>query len=168
MSNHTALQDVIIEIGRIIEGGDSRNWRHPEMEKMPEWQGGDVIITSDFEARSHGFLGHDLVVRTRHAVSLTWLFFQLRDAFGDELDARNKYRFYGDLASAALAQISQSPTESDDARPLMKVVLRAAIKYFRELRETDVIAGGSTFVLHLQDREGRQRRIDFETGEETT
>jgi len=167
VSEHSNLHDLLIEIGLLIEDGDHRSWWVKEMAKMPEWQGADVIITSDFEARSHGFLDHDLVVRSRHASAITWLFFRLRDAFGEELDASNKYRFFGDLAKAALAVSALSPIEANDARPLLKAILREAIKYYRELRESDFIAEGSNFVLHMQDEEGRQKRIDLETGEET-
>ena len=168
MSTHSALQDLIIEIGAVTETGRPTEWWHSDMESLPEWQGADVIITSDFGAQQPGFLGHDLVVRTRHASALTWLFLRLRDAFGDHLDSTNKYRFFGDLAKAALTHLSASISEAEDARPIMMAVLKSAVSYFRELQSNDEIAGGSSFVIHLQDSEGRQKRIDLETGEETT
>jgi hypothetical protein len=162
------IQDSIIKIGELIESEDTASWIHPNMTFMPEWQGADTIITSDFGPTEHGFFGHDLTVRTRHASALTWLFLNLRDTFGDELDWGNKYRFYGDLATAALKHLSTEPTEDQDPRPLMKAVLRQSTVYLHELQKNDQIADGASVILHHQDSEGRQKRIDPETGEKVS
>jgi len=128
---------------------------------MPEWQGADVIITSDFTGTGQvsGFWGHDLMVRTRHAQPLTWLFLEARDAFGDELDFRNKYGFYGSLAEAALAHLAQHQPEDADHRSLLKAVLTQAFSFHAELRKHGSISDNASIILHSTDEEGRQQRL---------
>jgi hypothetical protein len=168
MKSYEKIQDSIIKIGLSIESEDPALWIHSSMKFMAEWQGADTIITSDFGPTEHGFLGHDLIVRTRHASAMTWLFFNLRDTFGDELDSGNKYRFYGDLAMAAIKHLSTELPEDHDPRPLMKAVLRQSTVFLHELQEDDQIADGVSVILHHQDSEGHQKRIDPETSEEVS
>jgi hypothetical protein len=61
------------------------------MERIPEWRGADIRITSDFEKDfcDPGYFDHDLTVRTRHAGSVTWFVFQMRDLFSGWLDYGN-------------------------------------------------------------------------------
>jgi len=42
-----AIEDGLMDMGRVIEAGGP--WTHPEMERIPEWRGADIRITSDFE-----------------------------------------------------------------------------------------------------------------------
>jgi|LauGreStaDraftv2_3_1035109.scaffolds.fasta_scaffold161311_1 hypothetical protein len=161
MSEHQVLANRLIDLGRRIEAKTVEDLRHPQQTDMPEWQGADVIITSDFTGHVSGFLGHDLMVRSRHAQPLTWLFFELRDAFGDELDAGNKYGFYGSLAEAALTHLAQHQPEDADYRSLLKAVLTQAFTFHAELRQHDSISGNGSIILHSTDQEGRQQRLDL-------
>ena len=87
-------------------------------------------ITSDFLWESSNFVeAHDLLVRTRHARALTWLFLEVRDAFSLWLDASNKYGFYGSLAEAALDHLAQHQPETVDARPLLEAVLHRVLQF---------------------------------------
>ena len=43
-----AIEDGLMDMGRAIEAGGP--WTHPEMERIPEWRGADIRITSDFKA----------------------------------------------------------------------------------------------------------------------
>lgn len=139
MRNFASLENRLIDIGRIIETNHPRALHHPKLASMPEWLGADVAITSNFAVPESGFMGHDLLVRTNHAKSLTWLFFEVRDAFGGELDSGNKYGFYGRLAEAALSHLSSNQPESEDPRPLLKSVLAVAFTFHAELRQQDSI-----------------------------
>jgi len=91
-----AIEDGLMEMGRAIEAGGP--WKHPEMDRIPEWRGADIRITSDFEKdlvplhhprpirssrpaegmryapefNEPNYFDHDLTVRTRHAGSVTW------------------------------------------------------------------------------------------------
>ena len=66
------IEDGLMGMGRLIEAGGP--WTHPEMERIPEWRGADIRITSDFEKnyQEPGYFDHDLTVRTRHAWPVTW------------------------------------------------------------------------------------------------
>ena len=107
------IEDGLMGMGRLIEAGGP--WTHSEMERIPEWRGADIRITSDFEAdlvplhrprpirssrpaegmryapefNEPNYFDHDLTVRTRHAGPLTWFVFQMRDMFGGWPDYDN-------------------------------------------------------------------------------
>ena len=135
---------------------------------MPEWSGADVRITSDFTHEPQKFIeAHELLVRTRHAESLTWLFLEVRDAFGHLLDASNKYGFYGALAQSASEHLAMHQPERDDPRPLLRATLTRAFEWLRTLRSDGELSANAKIVIHEQDAEGRQRRIDPETGADT-
>jgi len=159
----------LASMGRKVDGGDIPDLRPPDQEESPEWGGADVVITSDFAWEPQSFAdAHDLVVRTRHAKHLAWLLRQVRDAFQFWLHAGNKYGFYGSLAEAALAHLAAHQPEADDPRPLLRAVLDRTFLWLQVLRDQGEIPDDSICVLHLQDIEGRQVRIDLQTGEETT
>ena len=161
MSEHQVLANRLIDLGKKIETKTAEDLRHYQQTNMPEWQGADVIITSDFTGHVSGDFGHDLMVRSRHAQPLTWLFLELRDAFGDELDAGKKFRFYGSMAEAALMHLAQHQPESVDHRPLLKAVLTQAFNFHAELRHHDSISDNSRIIIHGTDQEGRQQRLDL-------
>ena len=160
MSDHQILANRLIDLGGKIETKTAEDLRHLQQTRMPEWQGADVIITSEFTGQVSGFWGHDLMVRTRHAQPLTWLFLEVRDAFGDELDFRNKYGFYGSLAEAALTHLAQHQPEDPDHRSLLKAVLTQAFSFHAELRQHGSISNNAGIILHSTDEEGRQQRLD--------
>jgi hypothetical protein len=163
-----ALEDRLLALGRQLDGERSPRPRHPDQAGMPEWRGADVVVTSNFESTARNFVdGHDLMVRTRHAVAVTWLFLELRDAFSGWLDASNKYGFFGALGQAALAHLAVHQPESEDPRPLLRAVLACAFQWLPIIRENDAVPPNAECLMHVQDTEGRQRRIDMETGSET-
>jgi len=162
------IESRLIRFGQRIDADSPASLQHPQQARLPEWTGADVRITSDFTWEPKNFLdGHDLLVRTRHAKPLTWLFMELRDTFGDVLDSSNKYGFYGSLAQSALDHLKGRQPEPDDPRPLLCAVLAGAFEWLKVLREEGGIPPNAGFVIHTRDAEGRQRRIDAETGEDT-
>ena len=88
-----AIEDGLMDMGRAIEAGGP--WTHPEMERLPDWRGADIRITSYFKRdfNEANYFDHDLTVRTRGAGPATWFMFQMRDLFDDWLDYINKYAF---------------------------------------------------------------------------
>jgi gamma-glutamylcyclotransferase (GGCT)/AIG2-like uncharacterized protein YtfP len=167
-SSFADLEHKFSNILRVITNNTAVQYRHCEQHgARREWRGADVRITSDFGPEApKSFMDHDLIVRTYHAATLTWLFLELRDAFGDFLDAGNKYGFYGSLARAALDHLAAHQPESDDPRPLLRAVLVVAERHLAGLQEHGFIPDNAMAVLHTMDAEGRQRRTDLATGEE--
>jgi hypothetical protein len=152
------IEERLLSAGRRMERETSSELRHPSQAGMPDWRGADVQVTSNFGLME----GHDLLVRTVHAVPLAWLIFQVRDAFGDLLDASNKYGFYGSLAKAALDHLATHQPESDDARPLLRTVLKQAFASLEFPREHGYLPIDETVVFHGRDNEGRQWRSDLD------
>lgn len=156
------LIDIALRLGR----AQAHEMVHPRQTEIPEWQGADVRITSDFSWEPKNFVEeHDLLVRTRHAPTLTWLFFELRDTFGDWLHAGNKYGFYGSLAQAAQKHLARHQPESGDPRPLLKDVLSGAFVWLQILRKTGNLPDQPGMILHSHDTEGRQYRTNLGPGE---
>jgi hypothetical protein len=74
-------------------------------EARDEWGGADVVIYAKPPPKKpskRGAYPEPRTVVTPHSRHLTWLFYELRDAFGDLLDHLTKIEFYGRLANAAL------------------------------------------------------------------
>ena len=157
-----AIEDGLMEIGRAIEAGGP--WTHPEMERIPEWRGADIRITSDFEKnyQEPGYFDHDLTVRTRHAGSVTWFVFQMRDLFDGWLDYGNKYGFYELLAQAALEHLAANQPEPGDAKPLLRAMLTRAFLMLEVAKEHHVWPDDAVVVVHAQDQEGNQYRKNLE------
>ena len=65
----------------------------------------------------------DQYVVTNHAKELSWLIFELKEVFKDELDYMNKYAFYGRLAEAANKSIEDY---GDHLKTLLADVLTEA------------------------------------------
>jgi len=59
--------------------------------KYKEFGGADLIITSD-KNRKHE--EHITMVYTEHAAAMSWLVFQLKEIYDNDLNWRNKYDFY--------------------------------------------------------------------------
>ena len=131
------IESRLIELGLRILREDPATLRHPEQETMPEWQGAEVWIMSDPEHRPPSeLMYHVHQIRTRHARVLTWLFLELRDAFGGWIDFSNKRQFYLELASAAGLHWASDQPESADPRPMLKAVVGRAFG-LRELLRHD-------------------------------
>ena len=150
------IEDGLMEMGRAIEARGA--WTHPEMERIPEWRGADIRITSDFERnyQEAGYFDHDLTVRTRHAGSVTWFVFQMRDLFDGWLDGGNKYGFYELLAQAALEHLATTQPEPEDARPLLRAMLTRAFLMLEIAKQHHVRPDDTKMVVHAQDQEGNQ------------
>jgi len=150
------IEDGLMGMGRLIEAGGP--WTHPEMERIPEWRGADIRITSDFEKnyQEPGYFDHDLTVRTRHAGSVTWFVFQMRDLFDGWLDGGNKYGFYELLAQAALEHLATTQPEPEDARPLLRAMLTRAFLMLEIAKQHHVRPDDTKMVVHAQDQEGNQ------------
>jgi len=157
-----AIEDGLMDMGRAIEAGGP--WTHPEMDRIPEWRGADIRITSDFERdfNEPGYFDHDLTVRTRHAGPATWFVFQMRDLFDGWLDYGNKYGFYELLAQAALEYLAVNQPEPEDAKPLLRAMLTRAFLMLEVAKEHHVWPDDAMMVLHSQDEEGNQFRQNLE------
>jgi hypothetical protein len=67
------------------------------------WQGARVVIASEMPPREEpGFYPEPLIVRTDFPGELSWLFFELKEAFNDWVDWENKFYFYGTLGETAI------------------------------------------------------------------
>jgi hypothetical protein len=109
---------------------------HPDQAVMPEWSEAGGRVTSDPATASRGPTAEDgWLVRTRHAAPLTWLFLQLRDAFGGWLEGDRKGGFYAALAQSAHRHLAANQPEPDDARPLLRVVLAEGLRWLEFLRK---------------------------------
>ena len=157
-----AIEDGLMGMGRLIEAGGP--WTHPEMERIPEWRGADIRITSDFKTdfNDPNYFDHDLTVRTRHAGPATWFVFQMRDLFDGWLDAGNKYGFYELLAQASLEHLAGNQPEPEDARPLLRAMLTRAFLMLEVAKEHHVWPDDAVVVVHAQDQEGNQYRKHLE------
>ena len=156
-----AIEDGLMGMGRLIEAGGP--WTHPEMDRIPEWRGADIRITSDFERnyQEPGYFDHDLTVRTRHAGSVTWFVFQMRDLFDGWLDGGNKHGFYELLAQAALEHLAENQPEPEDAKPLLRAMLTRAFLMLEVAKEHHVWPDDAMVVFHTRDDEGNQFRKNF-------
>ena len=156
------IEDGLMGMGRLIEAGGP--WMHPEMARIPEWRGADVRITSDFakEFNDPKHFDHDLTVRTRHAGPVTWFIFQMRDLFDGWLDWGNKYGFYELLAQAALEHLAANQPDPEDARPLLRAMLTRAFLMLAVAKEHHVWPDDAMVVVHSQDQEGNQFRMNLE------
>ncbi len=152
------IEDGLMGMGRAIEAGGA--WTHPEMDRIPEWRGADIRITSDFERdfNEPGYFDHDLTVRTRHAGPATWFIFQMRDLFDGWLDGGNKYGFYELLAQAALEHLAGNQPEPEDAKPLLRAMLTRAFLILEIAKEHHVWPDDAMVVVHSRDEEGNQYR----------
>ena len=103
--------------------------------KPEEWAGADVVITSEPpQIEPGGFYPDPRFVVTSHAAQLSWLFFQLRDAFYSLYDGNSKIELFGRLANAALRyQVKSQGLE--DQRELCFAVLHEAYAILEEMEE---------------------------------
>jgi len=157
-----AIEDGLMGMGRTIESGGP--WTHPEMERIPEWRGADIRITSDFKTdfNDPNYFDHDLTVRTRHAGPATWFVFQMRDLFDGWLDYGNKYGFYELLGQAVLEHLAANQPEPEDAKPLLRAMLTRAFLMLEVAKQHHVWPDDAMMVLHSQDEEGNQVRMNLE------
>jgi hypothetical protein len=58
---------------------------------FPHFGGANLIITDDPNRNYHD---GDIVVYSEHASALSWLVFELKEIYNNEIDYMNKYDFY--------------------------------------------------------------------------
>ena len=58
---------------------------------FPHFGGANLIITDDPNRNYHD---GDIVVCSEHASALSWLVFELKEIYNNEIDYMNKYDFY--------------------------------------------------------------------------
>jgi hypothetical protein len=77
-----------------------------EAKKSILFGGADISIVSKLPTQKNSFYGEPLLVVTKFSKELSWLIFQLKEIFKEDLDYMNKYPFYGRLAESANKSIS--------------------------------------------------------------
>jgi len=158
----------LINLGHRINTEPDSSLRHAGQVELREWRGAGVIVTSDLLFEPQDMIeASKLVVRTAHALPLTWLFMEFWEAFSGHLDASNKYGFYGDLASAALDALAREQPDPD-CRKILQAVLARGFHFLDYLRSNQCLPPESMIVIHSTNAEGQQVRIDASTGETTT
>ncbi|MDQ6630531.1 MAG: hypothetical protein M3Y82_02100 [Verrucomicrobiota bacterium] len=137
-------QKIHEELNRIAELIESSQFIH-QLGRIKEWGGADVIITSKpeiselsqklvigyVEGNPGAFIAGDFRIVTEHAKSLSWLFYQLRDAFVSRIDFENKYDFYGKLARRAASHLDSKIDGASSAQGLLLAVLDEARKFLK-------------------------------------
>ena len=98
------------------------------------WQAAGIFATDDAFALtdSPAALRGDLGILSRHARSLSWLFFALRADTRLTGGAGAEREFFGRLADAANAFLAAHQPEETDASPLLLAVLREAGEILRD------------------------------------
>ena len=125
-----------------------------------EWGGADVIICEKpREMPSEpGFYAEPRTVVTTYSCYLTWLFYQLRDAFYEKhlLDHMTKIEFFGRLANAALRYQSRC-SGAEVRNELLLAVLHEAFAMLDEMEEGTflslAVASGNTIADDFIERE---------------
>ena len=93
-----------------------------EASSIMEWAGADVIISSQLNDSVKEWFGDQFMVislqktepRRRAVITefskeLSWLFYQLKDIFAEEIDNMSKHDFYGMLAQASIDYLEKNP-----------------------------------------------------------
>lgn len=135
------IHDELARIGRQIESGEFVQ----QLRLVREWVGADVIITSKpeigdlpqrmvvgyFESEPGVFVAGDFRIVTEHARALSWLFYQLGDAFVPQIDFTNKYDFYRRLARRASSYLDAKIDGTSSAQQLLAAVLDESRKFLK-------------------------------------
>lgn len=137
MASMETIRCRLSELRQIISASDIQQLSNMAV----EWGGADVIISAIRDERIDRFLSSQPIVIspqkslpmrravvTRHAKTLSWLFFALRDLFSGHLNHISKYDFYGALAQAALDYLAEH-TESEAYQDLLLRVIMAADEF---------------------------------------
>lgn len=87
--------------------------------------GAEISIVSKLPIQKNSFYGDPLFVVTKFSKELSWLIFQLKEIFKNDLDYMNKYPFYGRLAESANKSIG---INSEDLTSILLAVIDEAEK----------------------------------------
>jgi len=93
--------------------------------------GADISIVAKLPDKKDGFYGDPQFVVTKYAKELSWLVFQLKEIFKEDLDYMNKYPFYGRLAERANKSIGLN---EENLKTLLLDVLDEAEKMSEETK----------------------------------
>jgi hypothetical protein len=123
-----------IESGNIVRQASS----------IMEWAGADVIISSQLNDSVKEWFGDQLMVislqknepRRRAVITefskeLSWLFYQLKDIFAEEIDNMSKHDFYGMLAQVSIDYLEKNQ-ENPKCDQLLYSVLDKARSFSNE------------------------------------
>jgi hypothetical protein len=132
-------------------------------EAPDEWGGAHVVIRAEPANSSSepGFYPELRTIVTQHSRHLTWLFYQLRDAFYDQslLDHMTKIEFFGRLANAALRYQSRCGG-AEVRKELLLAVLHEAYAMLEELEEGTfqclAVASGNEIADDFIEREEKR------------
>lgn len=107
-----------------------------ERESKNEWGGADVVITNvpPKTPSDQSFYPDPRRVITPNSKYLSWLFFELKDAFRELIDGTTKIEFYGRLANTAQRYQKRCNTV-EVRRDLLLAVLHEANAILDELEE---------------------------------
>ena len=118
-----SLEDLVDAERWALDAGRLAEWR-----RNP-WAGADVVVRSTPpEEDGDG----DTQVVTPFAGELSWLIDYLQQAFGELVDFRNKYAFYGRLADAAIHYHATREDRFENPKDLCFAVLREAARILDE------------------------------------
>lgn len=106
-----------------------------KLDETKAWGGADVIISKKMTPEDKRWINDQpfvispqstvprrRLVITPYAIELSWLFYQLKDVFNDQIDFINKYDFYGLLAQNALDFIEKNGDEYECNSLLISVL----------------------------------------------
>lgn len=120
-----SLEDLVDAERWNLDAGRLAEWR------LRPWAGADVVVrSSPLGDDADG----DTVVVTPFAGELSWLIDYLQQVFGDLVDYRNKFAFYGRLADAAIRYHALREAGVHNPRDLCFAVLREAARILDEER----------------------------------
>ncbi len=100
-----------------------------EAKKTILFGGADISIVSKLPDQKNSFYGDPQFVVTKFSKELSWLIFQLKELFKEDLDYMNKYPFYGRLAESANKSIS---IDSQNLTKILLDILEEAEKMSKE------------------------------------
>ena len=123
-----------IESGNIVREANS----------IMEWAGADVIISSQLNDSIKEWFGDQFdvislqkteprrrAVFTEFSKELSWLFYQLKDIFAEEIDNSSKHVFYGMLAQVSIDYLEKNQ-ENPKCDQLLHSVLGEARSFSNE------------------------------------
>ena len=115
-----------------------------EASSIMEWAGANVIISSQLNDSIKEWFGDQLMVislqktepRRRAVITefskeLSWLFYQLKDIFAEEIDNMSKHDFYGMLAQVSIDYLEKNQ-ENPKCDQLLHSVLGEARSFSNE------------------------------------
>ncbi len=100
-----------------------------EAKKTILFGGADISIVSKLPTQKDRFYGDPQYVVTKFSKEISWLIFQLKEIFNDDLDYMNKYPFYGRLAESANKSISSN---NENLRKILLDIIDEAEKMSNE------------------------------------